>query len=366
MVSIFLRKTVERTPRVHQLPHPAKSHAHRISTALLAVLFACAAFIAPSQAATLTLKNGDRLSGNILRLSDATLSFTSPIFGDIEIPWSEVDTLISDSAVRVALQDGAIVDGSLNLQADGQASITPTAQVQPTRIARSDISALNPKPLDTSVRYTGRLDIGGAASRGNASDEQANLNAELIARRAHERLTLGLELNEARTSDEVSTSNRRLLTQYDRFINAQDFLFATAKAERDEIADLALRTAIGIGYGRQFIDTDTTQFSGQIGVSTVRERLLGGESTSYPTLTLGLKLERPLLRKDIVYFQQISVDSSLRHARDTLVRARLGLRIPIANSIHFSTQLNLDYDHEPAPGIKKTDTGLLFNVGYKF
>ncbi|WP_414674891.1 DUF481 domain-containing protein [Limnobacter sp.] len=40
--------------------------------------------------------------------------------------------------------------------------------------------------------------------------------------------------------------------------------------------------------------------------------------------------------------------------------------MPVADHVNVSTQLNVDYDNEPVPGNKKTDSALIFSVGYGF
>ena len=42
------------------------------------------------QAATVVLENGDRMTGEIVDLSDNILTFKSPLFGKVELPWRKV------------------------------------------------------------------------------------------------------------------------------------------------------------------------------------------------------------------------------------------------------------------------------------
>lgn len=38
-----------------------------------------------------TLKNGDRVTGKLLKKDGASLAFRSDLFGDIKIPWEKVE-----------------------------------------------------------------------------------------------------------------------------------------------------------------------------------------------------------------------------------------------------------------------------------
>src|SRR5690606_34023348 len=142
-------------------------------------------------------------------------------------------------------------------------------------------------------------------------------------------------------------SNRRLQGQYDAFVSDRDFLFVRARAEQDEMADLDLRTALGGGYGRQFIDTEAMKLSGQVGVNYVKERYEDSTDQSFPTLSIGVKFDREFLQRKLIYFHHLDIDASLRDSEDTLLRNRLGLRVPLAQGLNISTQLNHDYANRP-------------------
>lgn len=230
------------------------------------LLFSLLAFASTSslsaQAATVTLDNGDQITGEVRRLTDSTLTFKSSVFGEVNIPWGSVKTLVADENVLIQLNDGTTVDGKLVLNEDGTVAIDEGRTGQANVLSRQELAALNPPIVDPSMKYSGRLDFGGTFNRGNSQDDQLNVNGELVARTPQHRYTLGVEVNEARSAEIKTTSNRRLLTQYDAFLNEKDYLFANAKLESDELADLDLRTSLGAGYGRQFIDTDISQLSG--------------------------------------------------------------------------------------------------------
>lgn len=337
-----------------------------IRSTLLALLLTTTAVTHSAQAATVTLNNGDRISGELIQLDDNTLSFRSSLIGEVKIPWDHVQELVSDDGVRIQLQDGATVKGKLIVKEGGTVAIQPESGT-PAKIAqREDLVALNPPVVDRSMRYSGRLDLGGAFNRGNSTDDQFNIMGELIARSPMHRYTVGLEINEGRSLGVTTTSNQRLSGQYDTFLNNKDFLFARARAERDELADLDLRASLGGGYGRQFIDSDVMKLSGQVGVNYVRENYSLSPDQSFPSLSLGLKFDREFFNRQLVYFQHMEMDTSLKDASDTLLRTRLGLRVPVAKGVNVSTQLNHDYANQPAPGKKKSDTALIFSVGYGF
>jgi putative salt-induced outer membrane protein YdiY len=342
-----------------------RSPARRLARALplcLPLFFACPSL----HAAVVTLDNGDRLSGELKQLSNGTLVLQSGVLGEVKIPWNKIRSLVSDDPVRVQLNDGATVAGKLTLDADGRVAVQPPASEQTVSVARQDVSALNPPSVDDRFKYSGKIDLGGSSTSGNTEDDQLHTSGELIARSPENRYTLRWEVNEARSADIKTTANRRLLAQYDRFLDPKNYLFLNAKGERDEFADLNLRTSLGGGYGRQFIDTDLIKLSAEVGLNYVHEDYSNWPDRSFPSLGLGFKYEQKFFDQKLVFFNNLDLDQSLEESSDLLLHNRMGVRIPIANGLNLSTQFNVDYDGQPVAGKKSTDTALIFSVGYAF
>jgi putative salt-induced outer membrane protein YdiY len=338
--------------------------AHKPARALtfcLPLLLPCSSLYA----ATVTLNNGDQLSGELKQLTNGTLILQSSMIGEVKIPWNKVRALISYDKVRVQMADGALVEGKLAVNPDGQAAVEQSA-TQTVNVPRQAINAVNPPPVDNGFKFSGKIDLGGSFTNGNSEDDQLHSNGEVVARSPDDRYTLRWEINEARSAGIKTTANRRLLTQYDHFLDPKNYLFLNAKAERDEFADLNLRTSAGGGYGRQFIDTDTTKLSAEIGLSYVNEDYSNSPDRSFPSLGLGLKYEHKFFNQKLVFFNNFDADQSLEDSSDLLLHNRMGVRIPIANGLNLSTQFNVDYDGEPAAGKKSTDSAVIFSVGYAF
>ena len=139
-------------------------------------------FSSPVIAANVVLKNGDRLTGEIVKLSDNILTFKSPLFGEVELPWKQVLELQSDDGVTVKLKDGSTAKGKVTLSQQGEVVIDQ-GQIGTSRpLQRADIAMFNPPVVDRSVKYSGRANLGGVFNRGNSEDDAVNFDAEFIAR----------------------------------------------------------------------------------------------------------------------------------------------------------------------------------------
>jgi len=137
---------------------------------------------APAMAASVVLENGDRLTGEVIKLSDNILTFKSPIYGEIKLPWKKVSELISDDGVTVQLKNGSTAKGKVALSAQGDLVIDQGDLGRSKPLKKADVALFNPPPVDNSVKYSGRANLGGVFNRGNSEDEALNFDAEFVAR----------------------------------------------------------------------------------------------------------------------------------------------------------------------------------------
>lgn len=316
--------------------------------------------------AQLELSNGDRLTGKLVSMADGVVVLESSIFGQVKVPFEQVSALVSDANTTIALKDGSRAVGVIEMTPEGQVLIRDSNVQSSTGLSKADVVAFNPPVVSNKTKYSGRANLGGTFNRGNSDEDTLNLDAELVARTVDSRYTFGIEVNEGSSAGVTTTSNRLLSAKYDAFLTEKDYMFVLLKGESDDLADLNLRSTVGAGYGRQFYETDITNLSTEIGLSYVNEDYKIAPDESFPSLTLGLNYDRKFFDKAMVLFNNTSVDISLEDSKDTLLKNKLGVRFPLAKGLNISTQLNLDYDNQPAVGTKKTDTSLIFSVGYGF
>src|SRR5882672_12850508 len=59
------------------------------------------------------MKNGDRLSGTILKSDGETLSLKTEFAGEVKIKWAAIEQLSSDRPLYVLLKDGQIIFGNV-------------------------------------------------------------------------------------------------------------------------------------------------------------------------------------------------------------------------------------------------------------
>lgn len=335
------------------------------------ILVSAAMLLAPLgvRADSVELVNGDRLSGKLLRLSTDTLEFETAYAGTLKIPRSAVATLQTDGDVRVIVAgDPQLRSARLAGAGAGRVRVDAPGPGAARTLALERLAHVNPPPevSGVGVSYRGRVTASAAQVRGNASSSRAYGETELHARAKAYRYALGFKGTRAKDDGTRRESNWIANGNYDRFLDARRFYYGRASLERDRFRGIDLRASAGAGYGLLLYDTERTQLSVRGGLDAVSLRRTGGARDRHPAAGWGVRFTHWLWQRRAQLFHDQDGFWNLDNTREATLRSRSGLRVPIAAGLTASAQLNLDWEKEPAPGRKATDSTLLFGVGYEW
>jgi putative salt-induced outer membrane protein YdiY len=321
-----------------------------ILPALAAALVLCAA---AAHADTVTLRNGDRLSGKVLHKSGDVLTFQTSYAGKVKIRWSEVRSITTDAPLDVMLEGD---------------SEPKRIVLSPDSVETSRIAYLNPRPEESGrgVTYKGRLAVAASATRGNSSSSNLHGEAAFNARAKDFRYGLKARLDQAKDTGQTVTSNWRATGHYDHFLAPKRFVYGRGSAERDRFRDIKLRTTAGGGYGWQLYDTDRTQLAIRGGVDAVSVKHNDESSESYPALGWGLHFSHLLWQQGVELFHNQEGFWNLRHTDQVTLHTSTGLRVPLTSGMTANAQLDVDWERAPAPGVKSVDTTWLLGLGYEW
>src|SRR5437868_3852281 len=122
----------------------------RIFRATAAIL----AFGAALMGDQVTLKNGDRLSGQIVKFDGEKLTLKSEFFGSVNIPWTATDTIASTEPLYLTLTGGQVVVGTVS-SVDGRVQVN-TTEAGTITTARDQIKTIRSK--DEQALYQTEID----------------------------------------------------------------------------------------------------------------------------------------------------------------------------------------------------------------
>jgi putative salt-induced outer membrane protein YdiY len=333
----------------------------------LILVFACVLLTSTAvRADEVRLKNGDRLTGTVVRMSDKTLTFETPYSGEIKINWSDVAGLDSEAPIRLVLSDDTRLEGRIVAAEEGTLQIASESLEAPVVVQLGNVKEINPEDLPP-VRITARVNAGVSVENGNTDTENYNVNGEFTARTEKSRYRVGGEWNEERTDDVDTSKNWLGYADYRYFLTQKWYLFVNTLFENDDFADLNLRTTAGGGTGYQFFESPNVMLSAEVGAAYVDENFIVAEDNSFTAAQWGVDYAQYFFDKAIQLFHRNFGYWSFDDRENWLIKTRQGIRYPIAHGLTATLQYNYDYDNQPSPGAKTDwDSKVLFLLGFQF
>jgi putative salt-induced outer membrane protein len=223
-----------------------------------------------------------------------------------------------------------------------------------------------------AAEWSGQVEAGLVVSSGNTNTETANAKLKFENSLDDWRHTVGGAALYA--SDEIGqTANRwDVFGQSDYNFSPQSFWFGAARYQEDEFSGFEYQTTASAGFGRRFIDSDVTKFSGTVGVGysffetrdafddagVLIER---GESDSEVVFRGTLDFERRFTETTKL-IDKFNVESG---AENTFVQNELSLHVKINAVLALALGYSVRHNTDPPAGFSETDTLTTVNVVYE-
>ena len=307
------------------------------------------------------LKNGDRLTGDIISMDDGTLILKTQYAGDVKIARGGIQAITSKAPIKIQTMDGSILQGTVTSPAPERIVVTSDQFGSTMAIPLTNIQAINPPPL---VSHTGSFNLGGLVATGNSSSKAINASVFYTLRADRNRFSIEGKYNYGEQDHQLNVRNAFGQLKYDYFITKRVFLDLFTLFEQDTFQDLNLRTTIGVGPGYQFIDTKQTQLSATIGIAYVNEdwRVRPDDSTTAGVWSV--TLNTALVPDRLIFFHRQNGAYDFESPNAWRLRADQGFQIPVYKQFAMNIEYDLRYDSDPAPGRGKTDNLYIVGVSY--
>lgn len=322
----------------------------------------------------ISLKNGDRLTGSIVKFDGKTIVFKSDMAGEVSVTVSNVTGVTSDNPIYVTLSDGRTVSGVMSTRGS-RAEIKSSAGV--VEVERSAIKyirseaeqKLYEKTLDPGwlEQWSGSANVGFSLTKGDS--DTANLAVGMAISRETRRDKTSLNVtsiyNRERNDGVAETvaNTIRFGARYDRNINRKWFGYGFTDLEHDELEELRLRWVLGGGLGFHTIKNDRTKLD-LLGGLDMNKEYFNGPDNNRTSLeaqlgqTLDHKFSKRLSLKETLYFfPNLSNAGEYRINFDTSVVMDLNRRLA------WQITLSDRYLSNPPEGSRQND--LLLTTGLK-
>jgi putative salt-induced outer membrane protein YdiY len=274
----------------------------------LAHFFALAAFAAILQSAahadTVTMKNGDRLTGTIGDSDGKAVTIHTDYAGDVKLKWSAIQEVASAKPIYVMTSDKNVVSGSIAPQGENlvvhttseSSVVVPLAKIM--AIHSSEGQQAYEKSLHPGLLHDwkGSATVGLALSRGNSDTTDLNSGLALNRKTLSDNIKV-YESSVYATSGATPLSPGSGVTanailggaRYERNITDRMFAFASADFTHDQLQDLTLQSIYTGGLGWHAIARPNTTLDVFAGLNYTRE-MYNATASSIVTSSLNRNL----------------------------------------------------------------------------
>jgi putative salt-induced outer membrane protein YdiY len=349
----------------------------------LITLFAFSSVLFADQ---VTLKNGDRLTGIVVKSDGKTLLLHTESAGDVTIKFEDIQAIKSDADLHVSLKDGKTAVGPVTTT-DGKIEIATkvagTVEASPAdvKLIRNDAEQT---AFDKSLHpglmhgWNGGVDVGFSIARGNAQTENLALAFNAIHPTLDDKITLYASSidtkNDLATPSDVASLQQGGI-RYDRNLRPRLFVFVGADFMANALQFLDLRAVYTGGFGFHAVKSDTTILNFLGGVNYTHETYSNGplvagsvplayasygRTNKFAALTLGEELNRKL-GKGTVITQNLYFYPNLQDTSQYRFTFNLGSVTKISKWLGWQNQFGDIYVTNPPLTAKKND--VIFTTG---
>ncbi|HPC93854.1 MAG TPA: DUF481 domain-containing protein [Sedimentisphaerales bacterium] len=323
------------------------------------------------QADELYLKNGDRLTGTLVRLTDGKLVFKADAAGEVTVALADVLTFSTTGPAEVHLKDGTVLSQPILAAEPGTFAIDTGTTLRAQTFQLADLASMNPPPKPP-VKWTGSISAGVTATSGNTSTEAVNANISLARRSEKDRTTASADYARGKQEDPDTGEERttedwwRAKAQYDYFFSKKFFGFVNGSYEKDAIAELDRRVVVGGGAGYQWIESPRTNFSTSVGLASLYEKFDNAtDSNSELSAQAGYNFDHQL-NNTVKFLHDLTYYPALEKFSDYYLTTTAELRASLTKTMFASFKTIFNYDATPAEGRSSTDVKYIFSVGMTF
>ena len=354
---------------------------HRIAFLVLLVSFSAAV----ANADQVTLKNGDRLTGTIVKSDAKTLVIKTEFAGEVSVQWDALTGMESSQQLHLSLTDGGTIVGTV--ATTGTTFEVATKDTGPVAASKQAIVAVRndaeQKAYDDQIErlrhprltdfWSGLLDTGLNLTRGNSVSLTYSLAGKASRVTERDKITVYSNAIYAKnTSNGVSSTSAHAIRggiRGDLNVSEKLFVFGFTDLEYDAFQHLDLRNVVGGGLGYHAIKTASTKFD-LFGGGSFDQEYFSSNPPSQPNgltrksgeIVMGEELDaklnnRTTLSERFVLYPNVTNTGSYRFQFDTTAATKL------KGWLSWQATYSDRYLSDPLPGLKKND--LLLSTGLR-
>ena len=313
-----------------------------------------------------TLRNGDRITGEIVALARGQLEFKTDDAGTLYLEWDKLLSVVAARRFEIVTGDGRRFLGHL-----GPADRFVIAVVIPsgtTRLSMSEVTIIRPIGASFWRQLDGAIDAGFNYTK-SSGVAQLNLHTETVYAKPAFRGRVAASLTQTAKEDGSGRDDRGTLeASYLRYPWREWFILAAARFETNESLGLELRSQIGAAVGPRLVNSNRAQLSLGGGLVVNDERGVDVEATQNVEALLVFyasyyTYDRPKTTVDfsVQYYPSFSNPGRQRLQLDASLRRELWKDLFAGFTLY-----NTFDSRPPNPTADTSDVGIVASVGWSY
>ena len=327
---------------------------------------ASAAAHAQGRTDVVTLANGDRITGEVVRLERGRLEFKTDDAGTLYLEWDKLISVVATRIVEVVTGDGRRFLGSLGRANDR--FITVVSPAGTTALAMSEVTIIRQIGGSFWRKLDGSVDAGFSYTR-SSGVAQLNFNSDTVYRKPGSQARLTGSMTITQTEDDPGRDDRGSVeASYLRYRWREWFIVSAGRFESNESLGVTLRSQIGVATGPRLINSNRAQMSLGGGLVFNDERGVDVEPTQntealFVFQTSFYTYDRPKTNLDInlQYYPSLSNIGRNRLQLDASVKREFLKDLFVGLSLYNT------YDSRPPnPTANTNDIGVVVSIGWSY
>jgi hypothetical protein len=312
-----------------------------------------------------TIRNGDRLTGEVIRQDADVLQLKTTYAGTLKIQWTEVREVVLDEPSTVLLDDETVLEVRAVSRDEDRLTLRQEPPSRPVTVEASRVKVIEPEPWELGKGYklNGGVNFSIENEKGNSEKEELDLDFNVDYRRRSDRLDSRGELEYDTTRGLRSTDNWTWLNNYNRMFTKW-YASGFFSLKHDRFADLRLRYLVGPGLGYRFFESTSVNLRAEAGIYYLKDDFYDQPDEDFWGPAWYLDYDQQIWKKRMqLYHRQLGFGAADRSGK-YLWRSWTGVRVPLIVGLIGSFEYEIDYDSEPAVEALTTDQTFRLKLGY--
>jgi putative salt-induced outer membrane protein YdiY len=328
-----------------------------------------------------TLTNGDRVTGAVVRKDGTTLTVKSEIFGTVTIPWAKVQSIRTDKPVTVVVDGGKSLQGKVEPAGD---QLQISSQESPQPIPLNAVVALRDadeqrtyerllRPAWTQL-WAGTATFGFAGTQGNARTRTLTIGANAARITRRDKTTVYFNaIRAAAVIDGLAATTAQAVRggwAYSHNVSPKLFVNTFNDYELDRFQRLDLRFVLGGGMGYGVWKGERGRLELQLGAAYNREKF----SPLPPRVPFSRNAAEGYWGNEFSFklngttslYQNFRMFNNLTNTGEYRVNADIGVNTRLTKWLNWNVALSNRYLSNPVQGRVTNDFLYTTGLGVTF